>query len=159
MVNVTFITVGTLKEDYWRQAMAEYGKRLSAYGRFSTVELRESRLPSEPSSAEIHAALDAEADKILAAIPPRTFRVALCVEGQGVSSEKLAQKLELACQTHSGLCFIIGSSYGLSEKVKAACDWRLSVSDLTFPHQLMRVILAEAVYRSFSIQKGAKYHK
>ena len=159
MLNFTLITVGSLKEDYLRRAVAEYEKRLSSYCRPNIVELKEVKLPDSPSKSEIDAALDSEADRILAAIPPRAFKVALCVEGKQMSSEKLAATIENATQTHSDVAFIIGSSYGLSPRVKSAADLRLSFSELTFPHQLMRVITVEAVYRAFTIIKGTKYHK
>ena len=159
MVNVTFIVVGNLKEGYLRDGVSEYMKRLSGFCRPSTVELKESRLPDNPSVGEITASLEAEADKILASIPPRAYKIALCVEGKQYPSEKLARIIDDACMEHSDLCFIIGSSFGLSPRVKASADLRLSVSELTFPHQLMRLISAEAVYRAFNIIKGTKYHK
>ena len=159
MVNVTFITVGSLKEDYLKKAVAEYHKRLSAFCKPNIVELKEVKLPDSPSAGEIDAALLSESERILAAIPPRAYKIALCVEGKQMPSEKLASTIENACMTHSDICFIIGSSFGLSQKVKAAADLRLSFSELTFPHQLMRVICAAAVYRAFTIIKGTKYHK
>jgi 23S rRNA (pseudouridine1915-N3)-methyltransferase len=103
--------------------------------------------------------LAAEGKQILAAMPPRSYRIAMCVEGQQMTSEQLAQRLEDISQTHGSVCLVIGSSYGIAPEVKAACDLRLSVSKLTFPHQLMRVILLEAVYRALGISKGTKYHK
>jgi len=159
MLNFTLITVGSLKEDYLRRAVAEYEKRLSAYCRPNIIELKEVKLSDPPSKSEIDSALDSEADRILSSIPPRSYKVALCVEGKQMSSEKLASVIENATQTHSDVCFIIGSSYGLSPRVKTAADLRLSFSELTFPHQLMRVITVEAVYRAFTIIKGTKYHK
>ncbi len=159
MIQVTLITVGGLKESYWRDAVAEYEKRLSAFCQPRVIQLKETRLPEPPSEAEIRAALSAEGKEILAAIPPRAFCVTLCVEGKQFSSEALAKKLADAMQESSHLCFIIGSSHGLSPEVKAACRLRLSVSELTFPHQMMRVLLLEVLYRSFSILKGTKYHK
>ncbi len=159
MIGVKLITVGTLKEEYWRNASAEYQKRLGALCRFEEVQLKEEKLSDRPSETEIRAALDKEGEKILAQIPPRAYAVAMCVEGKQLSSEELAEKLEQISQTHGEICFIIGSSYGLSERVKAACGMRLSVSKLTFPHQLMRVLLLEAIYRGFQINKGTQYHK
>ena len=159
MVNVTFIVVGNLKEAYLREGVAEYMKRLSGFCRPGTVELKESRLSDRPSQGEINAALEAEAEKILSAIPPRAYKIALCVEGKQYPSEKLARIIDGACMEHSDICFIIGSSFGLSPKVKSTADLRLSVSELTFPHQLMRLISAEAVYRAFNIIGGTKYHK
>ena len=159
MIPLTLITVGTLKESYLREAVAEYEKRLSAYCRVDTVQLKEHRLPENPSESEIRTALAEEGRRILAAIPPRAYSIALCVEGRQMSSPALARHLESALQNGAPLCLVIGSSHGLSEEVKAACRFRLSVSELTFPHQLMRVLLLEILYRSFSILHGSRYHK
>ena len=159
MLHIKLITLGNLKESYWRDAVAEYQKRLGAFARTEIVELKEFRLPESPSQGEIDTALEKEADAVLAAIPPRAFTVALCVEGKQLSSEQLAKKLSDVMQGASELALIIGSSHGLSPRVKAAADLRLSVSALTFPHQLMRVLLLETVYRSLSILNGSKYHK
>ena len=159
MIGVKLITVGTLKEEYWRSAAAEYQKRLSTFCRFEEVQLKEEKLSDRPSEAEIRTVLDKEAERILAQIPSRAYTVAMCVEGKQLSSEELAEKLESVAETHGEICLIIGSSYGLSERVKAAAQMRLSVSKLTFPHQLMRVLLLEAIYRGFQINKGTQYHK
>ena len=159
MVNVKLITVGSLKEAYWRDAAAEYEKRLGAFCRFTTVQLKEERLSENPAEGEVRQALGREATRILAEIPTRAYCVAMCVEGGQLSSEELAASIDSASMEHSDICFIIGSSHGLAPEVKSACNMRLSVSRLTFPHQLMRVILAEAVYRAFNIIKGTKYHK
>ena len=159
MLNITFITVGNLKESYLREALGEYVKRMSAFCRPNIVELKEVKVPDSPSEVEINAALSAEAEKILASIPPRAYKIAMCVEGKQLASEELASTIDKASMEHSDICFIIGSSHGLAPEVKSACNMRLSVSKLTFPHQLMRVILAEAVYRAFTIIKGTKYHK
>ena len=159
MLNITFITVGNLKESYLREALGDYVKRMSAFCRPNIVELKEVKVPDSPSEVEINAALSAEAEKILSAIPPRAYKIAMCVEGKQLASEELAATIDRASMEHSDICFIIGSSHGLAPEVKNACNLRLSVSKLTFPHQLMRVILAEAVYRAFTIIKGTKYHK
>ena len=159
MVGVKIITVGTLKEGYLRDAAAEYEKRLGGFCKFTLVELKEEKLPDDPSDKEIANALSREAEKILAEMPKRAYKIALCVEGKQLSSEELADKLDGISATHSELCLVIGSSHGLDDCVKSACDHRLSVSRLTFPHQLMRVILLEAVYRGFNILKGTHYHK
>ena len=159
MLHIKLITVGTLKESYLRAAVAEYEKRLGAYARVEIAELKEARVADDPSPAEITAALEKEADAILAAVPPRAYTVALCVEGVQRSSEQLAALLDEAMTRSSSLCLIIGSSHGLAPRVKKAADYRLSVSALTFPHQLMRVLLLETVYRSLSILHGGKYHK
>lgn len=159
MLHIKLIALGTLKESYLREAVAEYEKRLSAYARVDIAELKECRVPDSPASAEIEAALEKEADAILAAIPPRAYVVALCVEGKQFSSEALAEKLSSVMQQSGDLVLIIGSSHGLSPRVKSAAHLKLSVSALTFPHQLMRVLLLETTYRSLSILHGSKYHK
>ncbi len=159
MLQVTVISIGTLKESYWRDAMAEYEKRLSAFCKPHLVNLKEVKLPESPSAGEIAAALSEEGRQVLAAIPPRAYKIALCVEGRQFSSEELAARLEEAGNTHGSIALIIGSSHGLAPEVKAACDLRLSVSKLTFPHQMMRVLLLEVIYRSLSILRGTKYHK
>jgi 23S rRNA (pseudouridine1915-N3)-methyltransferase len=159
MIQVTVITVGNLKEAYWRDAMAEYEKRLSAFCKPEILQLKEAKLSENPSDGEIRSALADEGKRILAAVPPRAYKIAMCVEGQQFSSEDLAQKLEGVLTTNGSLCLIIGSSFGLSDEVKRACELRLSVSKLTFPHQMMRVLLLEVLYRCFGILKGTKYHK
>lgn len=159
MLSVKIITVGTLKESYLKEAVAEYSKRLSAYCKLTVVQLKEARLSDSPSEKEIENALEEEARSILAEMSPRAYKIAMCVEGKQMSSEKLAQRLESVSSQTSEVCFVIGSSHGLAERVKSACDMRLSVSELTFPHQLLRVILLEAVYRAFNIIAGTKYHK
>ena len=159
MLSVKIITVGTLKEAYLRDAVAEYSKRLSAFCKLSIVQLKESKLTDSPSDKEIAAALDSEAKSILAEVSPRSYKIAMCVEGKQMPSEKLAQTLERIAGEASEVCFMIGSSFGLSDKVKSAADMKLSVSELTFPHQLLRVMLLESIYRAFSITAGTKYHK
>ena len=159
MVGVKFITLGTLKEQYLREAAAEYEKRLSAFCKIQIIQLKEEKLPDSPTDGEIEKALEREAEKVMAEIPPRAYKIAMCVEGKQLSSEELAEKLGEISERYGDVCFIIGSSHGLSDKVKKACDARISVSKLTFPHQLMRVLLLEAVYRGFNILKGTKYHK
>jgi 23S rRNA (pseudouridine1915-N3)-methyltransferase len=159
MLNVTVITVGNLKESYLREASAEYEKRLGGFCRLELIQLKESKLPESPTEGQISAALTAEGKQILASIPQKAYRIAMCVEGQQLSSEQLAQRLDEIGQTHGALCLIIGSSYGIAPEVKAACDFRMSVSKLTFPHQLMRVLLLETLYRSLGITRGTKYHK
>ncbi len=159
MINVKLITVGNLKESYLKDAEAEYTKRLGAFCRFESVQLKEVRLSDSPSQGEIASALLAEGKSIISAMGQRAYKIAMCVEGKQLSSEGLAALIEGASAQHSEICFVIGSSHGLHESVKKACDCRLSVSQLTFPHQLMRIILLEAVYRGFNIIKGTKYHK
>ena len=159
MINVKLIALGNLKEAYLREAFAEYSKRLSGLCRFELIELKEYKLPDSPSDGEIETALSDEAKRILPLLPPRAYKIALCVEGKQFSSEAFAEKIEKAAASHGEIIFVIGSSHGLSDKVKSVCDARLSISQMTFPHQLMRVIMAEAIYRAFNIIKGTKYHK
>ena len=159
MFKIKLIAIGNLKESYWRDALAEYKKRLSAFAEVTVTELKEERVPESPSPAEIEAALEREATAVLTAIPSRAFVAALCIEGKQLSSEELATTLSRVMQERGELALIIGSSHGLSPRVKAAADLKLSVSRLTFPHQMMRPLLLEVLYRSFSILKGTKYHK
>ena len=158
-MTVTVITVGNLKESYLKEAVAEYKKRLSQYARVEDIELREERIQNEDDKREIERALDSEAVKISAAIPDGAYKIALCVEGKEYSSEGLAEIVRGAMDTTGKLAMIIGSSHGLSQKIKTLCDLKLSFSRLTFPHQLIRVNLYEAIYRSFTIIAGKKYHK
>ena len=145
MQKIYFVVVGKIKEAFYRDAVAEYIKRLS---RFAKTEIRE--LPEGVNP-------EAEADEILRAV--RGYVVALAVEGEKISSEGLASRLTRLGDEGREITFVIGSSCGLSERVKSAADWKLSFSDMTFPHQLMRVILAEQVYRAFMINSGSAYHK
>lgn len=159
MLNFRIVCIGSLKESYLRDAAAEYEKRLGAFCNLSIIELKEHKLPDNPSPAEITDALEEEADRILKATLPRSYKIALCVEGKQFSSPALAEKLATIGQTHGALTLIVGSSFGLAPLVKSSCDLRLSVSELTFPHQLMRILLLEIFYRCFNILKGTKYHK
>ena len=156
---VTVITVGTLKEDYLKDAAAEYKKRLSQFARVEEINIKEEPIRNEDDKSEIARALETEADKIIAAMPQGSHKIALCVEGKQYSSPELASLIGSIGDTTGKVTLVIGSSHGLSERVKAECKTRLSFSKLTFPHQLMRVILYEAVYRSFTIIHGKRYHK
>jgi 23S rRNA (pseudouridine1915-N3)-methyltransferase len=159
MANLTVITVGSLKEGYLREAVAEYKKRLSQYARVEEINIKEETIRNESDASEISRALSAEAEKILAALPKDARKIALCVEGKQYDSVELARIIGEAADECGKIALVIGSSHGLSEKVKSACDLRISFSKMTFPHQLMRVILYEALYRSFTILAGKKYHK
>ncbi len=159
MRNLQIIAVGKLKERYLTEGCAEYCKRLAAYGRIRITELEEVRLPERPGEAQIRAALEAEGRRILERAAGSRL-IALCVEGEMLSSEQLARTLDrLEVEGTSAFSFAIGSSWGLSEEVKRAAALRLSVSRMTFPHQLMRLILCEQLYRACSISAGARYHK
>ncbi len=160
MLNVKFICVGKLRERFFQDAFAEYQKRLGGYCRLEVLELSEQRLPERPSQAEIDAALAREAGEILKAIPQDAYTVALCVEGKEQPSEFMASLVE--GRENSGkpkLCFVVGGSFGLSETVKNRADLRLSMSKMTFPHHLARIMLAEQLYRGYKIREGARYHK
>ncbi len=159
MPNITLITVGTVKEKYLTDCISEYKKRLSAYSRIEEIEIKEERITDEDSKRDVSRALECEADKILAAIPKDALTIALCIEGKQYTSEELADLIKHGCDVSGKICLIIGSSHGLSDKVKGAADVKLSFSRLTFPHQLMRAVLYEALYRSFTIIAGKKYHK
>lgn len=165
MIKIKLICVGALSEPYFRDAAAEYKKRLSGYCVFEEVRLKEAHMGraasgGTPTAGDIAAALDREADEILSKIPKRAMTVALCIEGKLLSSEQLAAEIDRrSAGGVSEFCFIIGSSHGLSERVKNAADLRLSMSPLTFPHQLASVMLTEALYRALDIIKGGKYHK
>ena len=159
MLNVKLISVGSLKESYLKDAISEYSKRLSAFCNLEIIELKEHKLSDAPSEGEIRRALAEEAERITKAIPQKAYKIALCVEGKQFSSEELAKKLEDVAQISGTVCLIIGSSHGIDEGLKASSDLKLSVSKLTFPHQLMRVMLLEIIYRALNIVKGTKYHK
>ena len=155
MRKVTVLCVGRLKEPFYEAAAAEYAKRLGRFCKLEIVELAEQRLPENPSPAEVSRGLAKEAEAIRAKLPPAATVVALCVEGRMKSSEELAQLLEGSEQ----LACIIGGSFGLDPSIKAAAQLRLSMSPMTFPHHLARVMLLEQIYRGFQINGGGKYHK
>ena len=139
-------------------ACAEYRKRLSRFCTLSLSELPEQRLPASPSGAQIAAALDREADQLLSRVPKGCRTIALCIEGDSYSSEELSELIQREA-LHGGLCFLIGGSFGLAERVKASAALRLSMSRMTFPHHLARVMLFEQLYRAFMIAEGNQYHK
>ena len=160
MAGIMVICVGKLKERFYQEAAAEYAKRLSGYCRLEVVELAECRLPKNPSPADIHSALEKEGEAIRAKIPPSSRVVALCVEGRMRSSEELARMIGgWQSGPHNNLVFIIGGSYGLHPSVKAMAGAQLSISPMTFPHHLARVMLLEQIYRGFKILEGSEYHK
>lgn len=160
VMNVNFIAMGKLKESYFREACAEYLKRMGAYAVAKVYEPQPVDLPQNPSPAQIDKALSLEAEKIRECIKPSSFTVAMCIEGKTLSSSALADKLsELANRGVSTINFVVGSSFGLSEELKKSADMRMSMSPMTFPHSLARVMLFEQVYRAFSIINNAKYHK
>lgn len=160
MFEITLITVGKLKEKFYLSAAEEYQKRLGAYCRFRMVELPEFRLPDSPSDAEIAAGLEKEADQILDHLPKGCWFCVLTPEGKELSSEAFAEKLrQVKLSGKSSACFLIGSSFGMAPRVKAAADFRLSMGPMTFPHHLARIMVLEQLYRAEAIQAGSKYHK
>ena len=160
MFEITLIAMGRLKEKFYLAAAGEYEKRLGGYCRFRLLELPEARLPENPSPAEIAAGLEKEADAILARIPKGAWFCVLTPEGKELSSEALAEKIaQVKLSGRSGACFLIGSSFGMAPRVKAAADFRLSMGPMTFPHHLARIMVLEQLYRAEAIQAGSKYHK
>ena len=159
MAKITFISVGTLKEQYLRDGIEEYKKRLLQYAKVEEVVLKEERIQNEDDESQIKKALLLEGERILSALPKDSYKIAMCVEGREYDSVALADLVSRAVNEKGHIVFIIGSSHGLSDEVKRAADARLSISKLTFPHQLMKLVLSEAVYRAFTIIAGKKYHK
>lgn len=160
MLCVRIVCVGRMRERFYVDAFEEYRKRLGAYCRLECVELAEQRLGDAPSAAEISSALEREGAEIIKNVPPDAYVVAMCVEGRERSSEELAALItERGNSGKPKLCFIIGGSFGLSDSVKSRADLKLSMSKMTFPHHLARVMLAEQIYRAFKIIEGSKYHK
>lgn len=159
MQRITVLCVGKLKEKFYADAAAEYIKRLSRYCKIEVTELPETRLPEDPSPAEIKKALAAEATAIRQKLEGGAV-VAMCIEGQTCSSEALSKKLAaFALEGKSKVTFLIGGSFGLDETLKKQADWRLSMSPMTFPHHLARVMLLEQIYRACQIAEGTRYHK
>lgn len=160
MFDITLIVMGKLKEKFYLSAAAEYQKRLKGYCSFKIVELPEHRLPEDPSPAEIQTGLDKEAELIFQKIPKGAWLCIFTPEGKILSSEEFAAKLkEVKNMGKSSACFLIGSSFGISQKVKDKADFKLSMGKMTFPHHLARIMVLEQIYRAEAIQAGSKYHK
>ena len=160
MLNIKIICVGKLKEKHSADAAAEYIRRLGPLCRLEVEELPESRLPSSPGEAETAAALKKEADSIILRIPSGAVVIAMCIEGTQMDSARFSGFLDMcAVSGKSRLCFIIGGSYGLDGEIKKRADMKLSMSKMTFPHHLARVMLLEQLYRAFKISEGSKYQK
>lgn len=158
MLTVQLICIGKLKEAYLREAQAEYVKRLGAFCKIDVLELPEYRLPDNPSPAQIEKGLAEEGKQILSKASGAL--IPMCIEGKELSSPALSQKIDrLALNGESAISFIIGGSFGLSDEVKSRGTLRLSMSPMTFPHQLARIMLLEQIYRAFQISSGGKYHK
>lgn len=160
MFDITLITVGKLKEPFYISAAAEYEKRLKGYCQFRILELPETRLPEAPSQAEITAGLEKEADLIVSRIPKGAWFCVLTPEGKMLTSEDLSQKIaSVKLAGKSSACFLIGSSFGIAQRLKDRADFKLSMSPMTFPHHLARIMVLEQLYRAETIQAGSKYHK
>ena len=160
MLNITIIAVGKLKEQYLRDASAEYQKRLSTLCELNIVEINPEKLSDNPSAKEIENALNNEAKKIIEKIPKGAKVYSMCIEGKQRTSEELSREIDnLALEGVSNIVFIIGGSFGLSDEVKKLSAFRLSMSKMTFPHQIARIMLLEQIYRATQISIGTKYHK
>ncbi len=159
-MNLTLYTVGKIKESYYREAVAEYAKRLGRYGKLRVVEVADEPTPEHASPGEKKQILDREGARLLAKIPAGTYLIALAIDGERMDSVAFSEKIgALMRNGTSEIGFVIGGSLGLSEAVLSRADFCLSFSDFTFPHQLMRVILLEQMYRAFRILNGEPYHK
>ena len=160
MFEITLIAMGKLKEKFYLSAAEEYDKRLKGYCKFQLIELPEYRLPENPTPAEIHMGLEKEADLIQARVPKNSWFCVLTPEGKMLSSENLAEKIRsVKLSGKSSACFLIGSSFGISPRIKQMADFALSISPMTFPHHLARIMVMEQLYRAEAIQAGSKYHK
>lgn len=159
-MTVKLLCVGKLKETYWKDAVAEYAKRLSRFFKLELIEVPDAPGGDQPSAAQTVQLLEREGEQILRHIRPGDYLLGMCIEGKPLSSEQLAHKLAgLMVDGRSDLCFLIGGSWGLADAVKARCDARISMGPMTFPHQLARVMLLEQIYRAFKINAGENYHK
>lgn len=159
-MNITVICIGKLKEKYWAEAIKEYMKRLSAYCKVQIIELKEFKVPERASAAEEQIGREREGEDILKSLKDNQFVITLEVWGKSLSSEEFAHKLQaLSLSGNSNIAIVIGGSTGIGENVRRRSDFQLSFSNMTFPHQMIRVILLEQIYRAFKIIKGEPYHK
>ncbi len=159
MLPITVITVGRLKDRFFEDASAEYMKYLKQFSKTEIIEIPAATLPDAPAASQIQSALEKEAEQILKRIPNNAFVAAMCIEGKQISSEDMADLLKTNQQTGKSVVFVIGGSYGLAETVKKRADARISMSRMTFPHRLARIMLLEQIYRGFTINTGKTYHK
>ena len=160
MFDITLITMGKLKEKFYLSAAEEYAKRLKGYCRFQLLELPEHRLPDSPSQSEILVGLEKEAELIVSKIPKGAWFCVFTPEGKNLSSEEFADRLkEVKLSGKSSACFLIGSSFGMADRIKQMADFKLSMGKMTFPHHLARIMVLEQLYRAEAIQAGSKYHK
>lgn len=159
MPNITVISVGKIKEKFIKDALCEYEKRLSRFCKFKSVEINDRPIPDNASSSEENAVLSKEGSDILSKIDKSDFVISMCIEGKKLSSVDFAQKISDAFMSTSNITFVIGGSLGLSDDVKNRSNFRLSMSDMTFPHNLARLMLTEQIYRAFKINSNENYHK
>lgn len=160
MLGITYIYFGQQKDAYFRKAMDEYIKRIGKYATFCEKVLKPENLPDNPTGSQIEACLEKEGKKLFDVLPKNAYKIAMCVEGKAMSSEKFAELFQKTMNDgKSEIVFIVGSSHGLAKSVKNACDLRLSFSPMTFAHGLFGVMLTEQIYRAFTINNGEKYHK
>ncbi len=158
-MNINIICAGKIKEKYFSDAVNEYAKRLSRFVKLNIIEVADEKIPENASEKEMETVKNKEGERILSKLPPSSFTVSLCIEGKELSSVDLARKIADISMTSSSISFIIGGSLGLSDEVKARSQLRLSFGRMTLPHQLMRVVLAEQLYRAFKINNNESYHK
>lgn len=158
-MNINVICVGKIKEKYFTDAITEYSKRLSRFVKLNIIEVADEKIPDNASAKEMEIVKKKEGKRILSKLPANSFAVTLCVEGKELSSTELATKLSDISMTSSNITFIIGGSLGLSDDVKSASQLRLSFGRITLPHQLIRVVLLEQLYRAFKINNNETYHK
>ncbi len=159
MLQINILYVGNIKDKFFQDAVSEYEKRLSGFCKLKNMELKEEK-PKDESDTEIALVIKKEGDRLLEAIPPKSYKIALCVEGKQISSEELAERIsDIPLSGYSEITFIIGGAFGMDERVKKAADFRLSISKMTFTHRMMRVILIEQIYRALNIASGGHYHK
>lgn len=159
MMNVTIACVGGIKEKYFTDAVNEYKKRLSRFVKFDIVEVADEKIPDNASQKEYLAVINREGEKLLSKISDSAYVAAMCIEGKPCSSEALAEKISEVSMTNSHMVFVIGGSLGLSDAVKSRANARISFGEITLPHQLMRVVLSEQIYRAFKINNNERYHK
>lgn len=159
-MKVKIIAVGKLKEKYLKDGIAEYGKRMSRFAKFEIVELADEKIPDNASAAQNQQIMEKEGERILAKISERDYVIVLAIEGKQLSSEAFSQIIaDATLRGYSDIVFVIGGSLGLADKVKKRANLRLSFGLLTLPHQLMRLVLSEQIYRAFMLQQGSPYHK
>ncbi|MBQ5397859.1 MAG: 23S rRNA (pseudouridine(1915)-N(3))-methyltransferase RlmH [Ruminococcus sp.] len=160
MQTINIICIGKIKEKYWTDAISEYKKRLFSFCKFNIIELAEEKTFDNPNPSRIEAILAAEGKRLLSKIGAGDYVIAMCVEGKLLSSPELARKIsDVGLSGRSTVDFVIGGSWGLSDEVKQRADFKLSMSKMTFPHQMARVVLCEQIYRAFEINNNGKYHK